>query len=132
MTIQSQPSKELEGLLVESGEQAIDSVLREVLEPYLAFTRGGQMITKAQFLKLSDPSKLLAALLGRQAMVRLQLPSASAEATADQLHDLCGVPLKSTREYLSRYKSHRLLDKNEAGYFIPTWAIAQAADALRK
>jgi hypothetical protein len=65
-------------------------------------------------------------------MVRLNLPGATAEASADLLHTECGVPLKSSREYLSRHKSRRLLDRNERGYFVPSWAVADVAEAVEK
>lgn len=123
-------SKELQALLVDDGEQAIDGLLRRALEPYARFTREGRVITKEQFLKLSDPSKLLVFLLARQAMVRLKLPSAAAESTADTMHSECGVPLKSAREHLSRLKSRRLLDKNDAGYFVPIWAVSNVVDLI--
>lgn len=132
MVAQKQVSKELEGLLVDEGEQAIDAVLRGVLEPYIGFMRDGRMITKPQFLKLSDPTRILVALLGRQAMVRLGLPGAKAEASADRLQGECMVPLKSCREYLSRFKSRRLLAKNEVGYFVPTWAVSDVAATVQK
>jgi hypothetical protein len=124
-------SRDLQGLLVEEGEQAIDSLLRTALEPYIAFTRAGRMITKPQFLELSDPAKILVALLGRLAMVRLHLPGAKVEASAEQMQSECMIPLKSTREYLSRHKSRRLLEKNASGYFVPTWSVAEVVSTLR-
>lgn len=125
-------SRELEALLVDDSEQAIDGLLRNVLQPYVGFTREGRMVTKPQFLKLSDATRLLAALLARQAMIRLKLPGAKAEASAEELQNECMVPLKSARESLSRFKSRRLLDKNDAGYFVPTWAISDVAAAVQR
>jgi hypothetical protein len=121
----------LEGLLVDEGEQAIDGLLRQVLEPYVRFTRDGKMITKPAFLRLGDSVRLLVALLGRQAAVRLALPGATPEANADVLHAECQVPRKSCAEYLSRHKQKRLLDKNDAGYFVPIWAMASVAEVVQ-
>ena len=123
-------SSELEGLLIEDGDQAIDSMLRRVLAPYVGFTRAGKMITKAPFLELGDSARLLVALLARQAAARLALPGAAPEADAEALHAECQVPLKSCREYLSRFKQRRLLEKNETGYFVPTWAMASVAEVV--
>jgi hypothetical protein len=123
-------TNELEGLLIEDGEQAIDSILRKALEPYVAFTRSGKMITKPAFLKLGDSVRVLVALLGRQAAVRLGLPGVVPEANAEALHPECQVPRKSCAEYLSRYKQKHLIEKNETGYFVPTWAIASVAAAV--
>src|ERR1700722_12922195 len=93
---------ELESLFVdESGEEAIDTVLRTVLEQFVGFTRDGKIVTKQRFLKLSDPTKILVALLARRAMVRLNIPGAKQEAGADQLGAECLVPLKSCRAHLS-------------------------------
>ncbi len=125
-------SRELEALLVDDSEQAIDGLLSNVLQPYVGLTREGRMVTKPQFLKLSDATRLLAALLARQAMIRLKLPGAKAEASAEELQNECMVPLKSTREYLSRLKSRRLLEKGEGGYFVPTWAISDVAAAVQR
>lgn len=130
MTEQKGSPKELEALIVDDGEEAIDGVLRRALEPYIRFTREGRMITKEPFLKLSDPSRLLVYLLGRRAMVRLGLPGGTAEANAELLHAECGVALKSCREYLSRLKGRRLLEKNEIGYFVPGWAVSNVVAAI--
>jgi hypothetical protein len=124
---------ELESLFVdESGEEAIDTVLRTVLEQFVGFTRDGKIVTRQSFLKLSDPTRILVALLARRAMVRLNIPGAKQEAGADQLAAECLVPLKSCREHLSRYKSRRLLEKNLTGYFVPAWAVPDAAAAVLK
>ena len=125
-------SKELEALIVDDSDEAIDIVLRRALEPYMRFSREGRMIRKEPFLMLSDPAKLLVHLLGRRAMTRLSLPNAAAEVTADVLHTECGVPLKSCREYLSRFKGRRLLEKDSHGYFVPTWAVADVAAAVSR
>ncbi len=132
MTEQSSVPKELEALFVDDNEQAIDSLLRTCLEPIIGFTRDGRLVTKAPFLKLPDTARILAALLARQAMVRLHVPGAKAEAGAEQLGTDCAVPIKSCREYLSRFKSRRLLDKNESGYFVPIWAIPEVAEVIQK
>ncbi|MGA3294401.1 MAG: hypothetical protein ABSE45_10520 [Candidatus Acidiferrales bacterium] len=131
MNEQKETTRELEGLLIDDGEQAIDSMLRRVLEPYVGFTRDGKMITKPAFLRLGDSARLLVALLGRQAAVRLALPGATAEANAEALHAECQVPRKSCAEYLSRYKQKRLLEKNKTGYFVPIWAMANVAAAVQ-
>ncbi len=124
-------SKELEALFVDDSEQAIDSVLRSCLEPIIGFTREGKLVTKAPFLKLSDSARILAVLLARQAMSRLRLHGARSEATAEELASDCAIPTKSCREYLSRFKTRRLLEKSEAGYFVPVWAIAEVAETVR-
>jgi hypothetical protein len=123
---------QLESLLVEEGEQAVDSLLREALEPFVAFSKSGRMVTKPEFLKLSHQNQILVALLGRHAMVRLKLPGATLEASAETLQSDCLVPLKSAREHLSRSKARRLLEKNATGYFIPMWALSNVASLVKK
>lgn len=132
MSDQKPVSSELEGLFVEDGEQAIDAVLRSALENLVGLTRDGRLIPKPAFQKLSDPNRVLVALLAKQAMARLRIPDAGPEATADRLAEECMVPVKSCREYLSRFKSRRLLDKNQKGYFIPAWAVSSVAEAVQK
>jgi len=122
----------LQGLIVDEGEQAIDTRLNEVLRSFLAFTKDGRIVSKPEFLKLSHPNRILVALLGRHAMVRLCLPNAALEAAPEDLVRDCLVKLKSCREYLSRMKTQRLLEKNEKGYFVPTWALPNATDAVKK
>jgi hypothetical protein len=124
-------SKDLEALFVEEGEQAVDSKLRTVLEGYVGFTRDGRIVTKPAFLKLSQQSRILVALLARQAMVRLKLEGALLERSAESLQEECLIPLKSCREYLSRLKKRRLIEKNASGYFVPIWAISTVAEALQ-
>lgn len=125
-------SKELEGLLVEEDEQAIDVLLREVLGRFVGFTREGRFVMKPDFLKLSHQNRLLVALLARHAAVRLNLPRAAVEATPETLQQECMVPLKSCREYLSKLKRNRFLEKNSKGYFVPDWALSTAAKSLRQ
>lgn len=123
---------ELEGLFVDRSEQAIDTVLRSVLEQFVGFTRDGRIVTKPAFLKLAGPSRIMVVLLARQAMLRLGIPGATQEATPDNLAPECLIPLKACREYLSRLKARRLLDKSTAGYFVPTWAVSAASAAILK
>jgi len=127
-----QQTNPLQSLLVDEGEQAIDIRLSEALKNFLAFTKEGRLVTKPEFLKLSHPNRILVVLLGRHAMVRLSLPDSVPEATPEVLEKDCLVPLKSCREYLSRLKTRRMLEKNEKGYYIPTWALTTAADAVNK
>lgn len=131
MKDENKTTSELEALLIDDAEEAIDSILRRVLEPYVAFARSGRMVTKPAFLELGGSVRLLVALLGRQAAVRLALPGAAVEANVEMLHAECQVPRKSCAQYLSRYKQKRLLEKNEAGYFVPTWAMASVAAAVQ-
>jgi hypothetical protein len=132
MPTENTSPRELEALFVDSDEQAVDSLLRATLEPLIGFTRDGKIVTKSGFLKVADTAKILTNLLARQAMVRLQIPGAKLSATPDQLASDCAVPLKSAREHLSRLKAKRLLDKDETGYFIPTYAIPGAVEAVQK
>ena len=132
MTTQRETTSELEALFVDEGVQAIDSVLRTVLEQFVGFTRDGRIITKPPYLKLSDPTRVLVSLLGRQAMARLKISGVRQEANPEELASECLVPVKSCREYLSRLKARRLLDKNEAGYFVPTWAVSNVATVVLK
>jgi hypothetical protein len=131
MTDQPPTSKELEALFVEDGEQAIDSLLRATLEPLIGFTRDGRLVSKASFLSMPDTMKILAVLLARLAMSRLHLPGAQPEASAEKLANDCAVPLKSCREHLSRFKARRLLEKNDSGYFVPTWEVSDIAGMFR-
>ena len=121
---------ELQALLVDEDEQAADKLLREVLQRFVGLTREGRVVTKPQYLKLSHQNRLLVSLMARQAMVRLGLPSASVEASAEVLEREAMVPLKSCREYLSKLKKARLLDKNERGYFVPLWSLSNVAGVL--
>ena len=127
---QTAPS-ELEALFVEDNETALEGLMRSALEPVIGLTREGRLITKSPFLKLADTSKILTVLLAKQAMTRLNLPSAKPQATADQLEEICQVPLKSCRENLSRLKAKRLLEKDDAGYFVPGWAISDVCQVLK-
>jgi hypothetical protein len=126
-----QVSKELQALFVDEGEQAVDGLLRITLEPLLGLTRDGRVVTKSPFLKLSLPSRILAVLLARRAMVRLDVPNVGAEASPEQLEDECVAPLKACRECLSRLKAKKVLEKNEAGYFIPLWAVSRAVEEIK-
>ncbi len=121
---------ELEGLLVDEDEQAGDKLLREVLEKFVGLTREGRVVTKPAYLKLSHQNRLLVSLMARQAMARLGLPSATVEASAEALEKEAMVPLKSCREYLSKLKKARLLDKNKRGYFVPLWSLSNVAGVL--
>ncbi|MGC1107717.1 MAG: hypothetical protein WA876_14380 [Candidatus Acidiferrales bacterium] len=123
---------QLESLLVEDGEQAIDTLLEETLKPFVGFSRSGQMITKPEFLKLSQPDRLLVCLLGCHVMVRLKLPNASLELAPEALEKECSVPLKNAREHLSRCKARRLLEKNARGYYIPSWAVLSVCKIVKK
>lgn len=125
-------TNELESLLVEENEQAVDVLLRKALTGLVGFTREGSVITKPAFLQLSHQNRILVSLLARQAMVRLNLPNASAEAAPGILQAECMVPLKSCREYLSKLKKSRLVDKNAQGYFIPLWAVSNVVDVIGK
>ncbi len=131
MSATSEVSKELEGLFIDEGEQAVDGLLRETLEPLLGLTREGRIVTKAPFLQHSVPTRVLAILLARLAIVRLHLPNAVAEATAEQLQSECLAPVKACRECLSRLKGKGVLAKNEAGYSIPIWAVSKAVGEIK-
>jgi hypothetical protein len=124
-------SKELEGLFVDESEQAIDGLLRATLEPLLGITREGRIVTKALFLEQSVPARILAVLLARLAMVRLNVPNASAEATPEQLESECLAALKACRECLSRLKGKGLLAKGATGYFIPIWAVSKVVGEIK-
>jgi hypothetical protein len=124
-------SNELEALFVDDDQPAIDGALRMALAPVVGFTRDGKLVPKPPFLKLPDTGKILAALLARQAMTRLKIAGATLEATAETLADECAVPVKSCREHLSRFKSRKILDKNDNGYFLPVWSITEAAELVR-
>jgi len=130
MVEQTERSKELEGLFVDESEQAVDGLLRTTLEPFVGFTREGRVVTKPAFLELSHANRLLVMLLARQAAVRLSLPGATMEATAENLQQECMVPVKSCREYLSKMKAKRLLEKNAQGYLVPQWALPTVAGLL--
>lgn len=132
MPEQGTKAVQLESLLVDEGEQAIDSLLHETLKDLVGFTKSGQLVTKPEFLALSNRSRLLIALLGRHVMVRLKLPGATLEATPETLQSQCLIKLQSCREDLSRLKALRLLEKNETGYYVPTWAIKSATSTVSK
>jgi hypothetical protein len=131
MSVSTGASRELEALFVDEGEQAVDGLLKATLEPLLGFTRDGRIVTKAQFLKLQLPAKVLSVMLGRLAIVRLNVPDSKAEATAEQLASECMATLKAVRECLSRLKRKNLLAKNDLGYFIPMWAVAKAVQEIQ-
>ena len=123
---------ELEGLFVDDGDDAVDAVLRATLEKFVGITRDGKTVPKPAFLKLSDPQKILIALLARLAKVRLNIPGYVREGTADELASECIVPVKSCREYLSRLKARKLLEKADSGYFVPNWAVSNVAAEISK
>jgi hypothetical protein len=124
-------SRELEGLFVDQSEQAIDGLLKSVLEPLLGLTRDGKIVTKPLFLKLSLPEKILAVMLARLALVRLSVPNAQSEATAEHLQNECLATAKACRECLSRLKSKNILEKNDTGYFLPVWAVTKAVAEIK-
>jgi hypothetical protein len=124
-------SRELEVLFVDEGDHAIDGLLKAALEPLVGFTREGRIVTKALFLKLQLPARVLSVMLARLATVRLQVPGARAEATSEQLESECMATVKAVRECLSRLKRKNLLAKNDVGYFVPVWAVAKAVQEVR-
>lgn len=126
------PSSELESLFVDEGDDAVDSVLKATLEKFVGITRDGKTVSKPGFLKLPDTTRILVALLAKLAKERLKILGASKQGSADELASECLVPLKSAREYLSRLKARKLLEKDEHGYFVPYWAVANVADEISK
>jgi hypothetical protein len=131
MSVSTGASRELEALFVDESEQAVDSLLKTTLGPLLGFTRDGRTVTKAPFLELQLPARVLSVMLARLAMVRLNVPSAKAEATSEQLESECMATVKAVRECLSRLKRKNLLAKNDVGYFIPVWAVAKAVQEVQ-
>ena len=131
MSVSTGASRELEALFVDDSEQAVDRLLKAALEPLLGFTRDGKIVTKASFLKLRLPAKVLSVMLARLAIVRLKVPGAKAEATSEQLESECMATVKAVRECLSRLKRKNLLAKNGAGYFIPAWAVTKAVQEIQ-
>jgi len=132
MILQKESSKELESLYVDNDEAALDSMLRMALSPLLGFTRDGKIISKDPYLRLSLPARILSSLLARLAMVRLGVPGAKAESTAEDLAEDCLAEVKACRECLSRLKGRKLLDRNQGGYFLPIWAASKAVAEIRK
>jgi hypothetical protein len=131
MSASTGTSRELEALFVDDGEEAVDGLLKATLEPVVGFTREGRIVTKALFLKLQLPAKVLAVMLARLAIVRLKVPGAKAEATSEQLVSECMATVKAVRECLSRLKRKNLLSKNDVGYFVPVWAVDKAVQEVR-
>ena len=131
MSSTKEVSKELEGLFVDEGEQAVDGLLKATLEPLLGLTRNGKIVTKPAFLEQSVPARVLAVLLARLASVRLNVPNARAEATPEQLESDCLTPVKACRECLSRLKGKGLLAKTERGYSVPVWAVSKAVGEIK-
>ena len=132
MTEKDQVSTELQGLFVEDGEEAVDSVLRNCLEKFVGITRGGKIVPRESFLDLTDTSKILVCLLARLAKVRLNIPGATNCGSAEELAGECIVPVKSAREYLSRLKARKLLEKSASGYLVPAWAVGNVAREITK
>jgi hypothetical protein len=132
MSVSTGAARELEALFVDDSEEAVDGLLKAALEPLLGFTRDGKIVTKAPFLKLQLPAKVLSVMLARLAIVRLKVPGAKAEATSEQLESECMATVKAVRECLSRLKRKNLLAKNGVGYFIPVWAVTKAVQEIQQ
>lgn len=123
---------ELEALLIDSEEADIDKRLREVLEGKVAFDRtSGRLVVRPGLFALGQRERVLVLLLGRHALVRLGLPDACLEVDPAVLAEQAQVPLKNCREYLSRLKSKRIVEKKARGYALPTWNILLIADELK-
>ncbi|HKV27290.1 MAG TPA: hypothetical protein VJN90_03315 [Candidatus Acidoferrales bacterium] len=112
---------ELEALLVDTEPEDTDRLLRSSLEGRVAFEKAsGRLIVRPGLFDLSSPERILILLLARQAMRKLGL-EVPAEVDARVLATEAQVDLKGCREQLSRLKAKRRIDKNDGGYFVPTW-----------
>jgi len=71
-------------------------------------------------------------LLARHAQVRLGVKGASLQADAPTLAEEGNIELQRCREALSRLKRRRILEKDDASYFIADWQLSGCLDLLSK
>ncbi len=129
--LKAKTKNELEGLLVDGQEADVDRTLRRALEGKVAFERGtGRLLVRPGLFNLPQHQRLLALLLARHAMVRLGLSEAHLEADAVTLADEAQVSIKNCREYLSRLKAKRIVEKRPEGYVLPSWNVLLVAGKL--
>src|SRR2546427_2034755 len=129
-----QPLKsELEALIVDNREGEIDRALRQVLEGRVAFEReGGRVLVRSGLYDLPQQQRLLVLLLARHAATRLGLPRAQLAVELATLAEEAQIGIKSCREYLSRLKARRIVQKTTTGYELPAWNIMALAGDLVK
>lgn len=121
----------LEDLLVDEDKVA-DELMKELLSPYVGLSRTeDKIVPKSEFTELPQPKKVLLYLLSRHAMVKLQVLGASLATKPDKVAESCFLPLKTTREILSKLKADGFLAKNKDGYLIPVHSLLRVASQLR-
>jgi hypothetical protein len=122
----------LEDLFLDE-DKVTDELVKELLTPYVGLSKTeDKIVAKSEFTELPQPRRLLLYLLSRHAMVRLQIPNASLAASAEKVAESCLVPVKASREILSKLKAAGFLSKNKDGYFIPVPSLLRVASELRK
>lgn len=132
MANETKRRSDLEALLVDGEERDVDRRLREVLDGKVAFERAtGRVLVRPRLFRLGERQRLLVLLLARHALVRLGVRGAQLEVDPAVLAEEAQVALKSCREYLSRLKRKRIVEKKPRGYVLPTWNILFVADQLK-
>ena len=124
-------SSELESLFADSGEADVDHRLRECLAGKVAIERAtGRLLVKPPLFELPQQDRILALMLTRHAIRRLGVPDAQLEADPATLAGEGQVSLKNCREYLSRFKAKRVIEKGNAGYYVPDWNLLLVIDRV--
>lgn len=125
------PSNELEALFADSEEADVDHRLRECLAGKVAIERAtGRLLVKPPLFELPQQDRILTLLLARHAIRRLGVPDAQLEAEPTTLAGEGQVSLKNCREYLSRFKAKRVIEKGKTGYYVPDWNLLLIIDRV--
>src|SRR2546428_800015 len=118
---------ELEALFADAEEADVDHRLRECLAGKVAIERAtGRLLVKPLLFELPQQDRLLTLLLARHAIRRVGVADAQVEADPTTLAGEGQISLKNCREYLSRFKAKRLIEKGKTGYYLPEWNLLLA------
>lgn len=126
-----QTNKGVLGGLIFDQDKVTDELLKEQLEPYLGLSgTEDKIVPKPEFLELSQTKRILLYLLGRHAMVRLEVLGASLGAKTEKIAESCLVPQKSCTETLSRLKAARMVDVVNGEWMIPVHSLLRVTSEL--
>ena len=125
------PRSELEGLFADAEEADVDRRLRECLTGKIAIERStGRVLVKPELYKLVQQERILVLLLARQAGRRLGLPGVQLEVDPTILAAEAQVDVKNCREYLSRFKAKRVIERGKDGYYVADWNLLLVIDRV--
>lgn len=122
------------GELILDQDEVTDELLKEQLAPYLGLSATqDRIVPKPEFLKLPNSKRILLYLLGRHAMVRLEIPGASLGARREKIAESCLInKQKSCTETLSRLKATGVVTMENGEWMIPVHSLLRVASELRE